>query len=220
MVDEGGRLVPVWGFLAAHHGLRRDVARLVAALAAMTDHGTEPERLAALQDHWRLFHQILELHHQAEDTNLFPLLRDRCPELAPLVDQLDTEHEALADLLPQIDSVVERLPAAGAIDAARDAMNGLESTLEAHLSAEEEHLVPRMLDLLAADPSLAGPPPDAAEDQEEDPGPISPVLMLVWSADGLDPDVLGLVLDASPPRIQDRYPEQAEAYQATLARWT
>ena len=33
------------------------------------------------------------LHHRKEDELLFPLVRERCPELAATLDQLDRDHE-------------------------------------------------------------------------------------------------------------------------------
>lgn len=33
------------------------------------------------------------LHHPKESELLFPLLRDRCPELRPVLDRLDSDHE-------------------------------------------------------------------------------------------------------------------------------
>jgi deazaflavin-dependent oxidoreductase (nitroreductase family) len=79
-------------------------------------------------------------HHQKEDGGLFPALRERFPELAPTLDRLHAEHETISTLVDDLQQVV------------RDGTGGLAEVdrlieeLEAHLSYEEEQLIP-ILDL-------------------------------------------------------------------------
>jgi len=82
--------------------------------------------------------QGLSFHHRSEDTGVFPALRDRFPELAPTLDRLGEEHERVADLLARLRRTLERGDAAtlGAD------VDRLIAELEAHLTYEEENLIP------------------------------------------------------------------------------
>ncbi|MFJ9589269.1 nitroreductase/quinone reductase family protein [Streptomyces acidicola] len=88
--------------------------------------------------------QGLHNHHTGEDIALFPFLADRHPELAPVLDRLRHEHERIAALLEDLRRVVA--------DEAGDTEPGhvlreverLTAELEAHLTYEEEQLIPAL----------------------------------------------------------------------------
>ncbi len=82
--------------------------------------------------------QGLEFHHTTEDSGTFPVLRDRFPELAPTLDRLGEEHERIAALLAQLKQTLERGDAA----TLRADVDRLIGELEAHLTYEEEQLIP------------------------------------------------------------------------------
>lgn len=82
----------------------------------------------------------LHNHHTGEDVALFPFLADRHPEFAPTLARLGEEHERIAAL-------VEDLRLAVTADhpdpaTARDEVERLTAELEAHLTYEEEQLLP------------------------------------------------------------------------------
>ncbi|MFC9846024.1 nitroreductase/quinone reductase family protein [Streptomyces sp. NPDC060223] len=93
--------------------------------------------------------QGLHNHHTGEDLGIFPLLAARHPELGPTLDRLRQEHETIADLLGQLREVLAATEQAepGRVLAQ---VEHLTAELEAHLTYEEEQLIP----LLA----LAGEP--------------------------------------------------------------
>lgn len=173
-----GATTPVTQFLLVHHGLRRDLHRLRAVL-------THPAPLpdpAALQAHWTLYRGILEAHHQAEDQHLFPPLRQEEPGLAIHLDALDAEHGLLDRLLDDVDAAMALLPEQRG--PAVDAVDALARMVEAHLTAEEVHLVPVMQRRPAA-----GPPPGAGPD---------PSIVLPWGLDGVHPEVAEAVIAGLP----------------------
>ncbi|GGY95928.1 nitroreductase/quinone reductase family protein [Streptomyces poonensis] len=93
--------------------------------------------------------QGLHNHHTGEDTALFPRLRDRHPELAPVLDRLREEHERIAALLEDLRRVLADAAADGTgpgrdrdTDRVRHEVERLTTELEAHLTYEEEQLVP------------------------------------------------------------------------------
>ena len=107
LLDDDGRLHPLWPFLTFHHALRRDATRFHTTLPTLADH---PDRLAGFHAHWHKYRLLLEWHHQIEDDNLFPLLRQRTAHLHPLLDRLDAEHTTLHRLLPAITDAIDQLP--------------------------------------------------------------------------------------------------------------
>jgi deazaflavin-dependent oxidoreductase (nitroreductase family) len=85
--------------------------------------------------------QGLHNHHTGEDLGIFPLLAARHPELGPTLDRLRQEHETIADLLGQLREVLAATEQAepGRVLAQ---VEHLTAALEAHLTYEEEQLIP------------------------------------------------------------------------------
>lgn len=79
----------------------------------------------------------LRNHHTGEDLMLFPHLRNRYPEMGPVMDRLAREHEAIAALLARLKEAV-----AGGGAGVADEVDRLAEELEAHLRYEEENLIP------------------------------------------------------------------------------
>ncbi|MCF2535538.1 nitroreductase/quinone reductase family protein [Streptomyces sp. FB2] len=88
------------------------------------------------------FCQGLHNHHTGEDTALFPFLADRHPAHASVLDRLREEHEHIADLVERLRRAVGEEGSADGRDAARDEVARLTAELEAHLTYEEEQLIP------------------------------------------------------------------------------
>ena len=89
--------------------------------------------------------QGLHNHHTGENLGIFPLLAGRHPEFAPALDRLRREHETIAELLGQLREVLageETEP-----DRARSRVEHLTTALEAHLTYEEEQLIPLLTPL-------------------------------------------------------------------------
>ncbi|XHM68081.1 nitroreductase/quinone reductase family protein [Streptomyces nigra] len=88
------------------------------------------------------FCQGLHNHHTGEDTALFPFLADRHPAHAPVLDRLREEHERIADLVERLRRAVGEEGSTDGPEAARDEVARLTAELEAHLTYEEEQLIP------------------------------------------------------------------------------
>ena len=88
------------------------------------------------------FCQGLHHHHTGEDTMLFPFLADGRPDLAPTLARLREEHERIAALVEDLRHAVTAEhpdPATARIEVER-----LTTELEAHLTYEEEQLIPAL----------------------------------------------------------------------------
>ena len=87
--------------------------------------------------------RVVAGHHTLEDRSIFPHLRARDAELAPVIDRLEEEHEVIADLLERVDDAMRALVGSepDGMDRARAVMDLFTDALLSHLSYEERELV-------------------------------------------------------------------------------
>jgi hypothetical protein len=126
-----------------HDALRRDLLRARGAVTA------EPypvgQQRRALGEHVVWLMQFLHAHHTSEDEGLWPLVRERNPTAAELLDSLEADHQ-------RIDPAAQALAAAGrryadtAADDARTelltALDDLAAVLFPHLDREVDEAMP------------------------------------------------------------------------------
>ncbi|MFD1150573.1 nitroreductase/quinone reductase family protein [Saccharothrix hoggarensis] len=124
-----------WGaaLKLVHDAFRRELATIRREVAA-----SKPVLGAQLKANCLTACQGLRFHHTSEDRGTFPALRERFPELAPVLDRLGAEHERIADLLTRLQETLDRTDA----PTLRDDVDRLVDELEAHLAYEEENLIP------------------------------------------------------------------------------
>jgi hemerythrin-like domain-containing protein len=124
------------GFMRAiHAGLRRDAARL-QALAPELERGGGGQ--GAVPKGWATFRQILQVHHAAEDDDLWPVLRSHLTEAEDLhqLDLMVEEHRGLTAAIQAVDAALAS--GVGVTTAAQ----GLGGVLGDHLDHEEQHVFP------------------------------------------------------------------------------
>jgi iron-sulfur cluster repair protein YtfE (RIC family) len=132
--------------LMLHDMFRREFG-LMPGLVRRVDVGDRdrPEIIAA---HIRGVSAILHHHHVGEDAHNWPVLLERCADkVAPLVELMESQHEAVAQLGRGVDEALVRWtaePSAGSREALAVALDALLPALKEHLAAEEQHVVPLM----------------------------------------------------------------------------
>jgi iron-sulfur cluster repair protein YtfE (RIC family) len=141
---------------AVHAMIRRDLAH-VTLLAEDAAGGAAPdeirERVGALKSSsilWQLrlgclrHCRFVEAHHGLEDRALFPVLRRVDPALDPVVDKLERDHRAVAELVRELEAAANELEGAPDPGAARErvvaALTALGALLLEHLDYEERSL--------------------------------------------------------------------------------
>ncbi|POX41622.1 nitroreductase/quinone reductase family protein [Streptomyces sp. Ru72] len=122
---------------AVHDLFRRELALIRKEFAA-SGSGSAPG--AQLRINCLTLCKGLGNHHAGEDIVLFPSLEGRHPELAPAFERLRREHERIAALLDDLRRVVSAPDADGT--RALTEVERLTGELEAHLTYEEEQLLP------------------------------------------------------------------------------
>ena len=122
------------GFLLAHRAMRQEFGLL--AKAALQPFDLERRRLFEEQVEMVLY--VLHHHHTAEDTELWPMLRERAPIARPDFDLLEAEHEQLDPLFAIVgDTTVPMAERAAALF-------DIHLLINAHLDREERVAVPLM----------------------------------------------------------------------------
>lgn len=192
--------------LAAHSAFRRDLTRLARA-AAFADL-PDPVRRASVQAGWETFKRQLRVHHTAEDTVVWPTLRQRLAHsehAQSVLDAMEAEHQQIDPLLAAVDDAFARPDSAssagsvgsvgsagsrGAVAAAADA---LATSLGGHLAHEERYGLPLIgVALTAAEWRGAGMK-IARRSGLSDAGE-----MFAWIADGADPDEAAAAIGTLP----------------------
>ncbi len=120
-----------------HAALRRDLDRMAIVLERPEE--VAPERLRALGEHTEWLMDMLHDHHSSEDDHLFPMVRRNNPDAAPLLDEMESEHAAIAGAVTVMEDAGRGAVAGapGAAAALRDAVAGLRAVLDPHLEHEE-----------------------------------------------------------------------------------
>ncbi|MCT9084374.1 nitroreductase/quinone reductase family protein [Streptomyces fulvoviolaceus] len=127
---------PGEGLKVIHDAFRRELALIRKEMATFEKGSTTLG--AQLRVNCLTFCQGLHNHHTGEDMGIFPFLADRHPESAPAIDRLRTEHERIAALVEELRSALSGTDPASV----RTEVDRLTAELEAHLTYEEEQLIP------------------------------------------------------------------------------
>jgi hemerythrin-like domain-containing protein len=127
---------PDLGFMRAiHAGLRRDALRLESLALQLERRGGVP---ADVPRGWATFRQTLQVHHAAEDDDLWPALRSHLTDDkdAHQLDLMVEEHRGLTAAIDAVDAALAS--GVGVITAARE----LGEVLRRHLDHEEQRVFP------------------------------------------------------------------------------
>jgi hypothetical protein len=194
LLDDDGNASMATAIMMSHHGFRRDLASFAAALAA-----PDVSRVDALRDEWRSFHEHLHGHHVAEDTGIFPGMREALPDVTK---RLMADHQRVDPLLTRGDQAFAALPDASG---ARAVIAELQDLLQPHMATEEAKVFPRMRGL------------------RDFPVPSEEELPLyaegfAWASHGVASDVV-MRMDAMLPEVlRAALPAAREAYAARCVR--
>ncbi len=181
---------------AYHDALRRDLVRVA--------------HLAARSDGWDLFERFLQVHHDAEDGALWPVLREaligRTEDLS-LLDEMEAEHAALGPMMEAIDDAL------GSGESAPEARADLAARLEEHLTHEEVAALPVIDGTLDEQQWMQFGEASAARI-----GPDLPTF-LPWLLDGADADRTAAILGGLPEPAQQAYRNEWQPAYAAKDWW-
>lgn len=188
--------------LMSHHAFRRDVARLIRAVGEIKS--GDASRSNAVREEWeKSYRQALHGHHTMEDSNIFPDIRNKHPELGTALDTLTSQHHKIDPVLEKGDAAFLDLAHP---EKAETVLNELKAFLEEHLAFEEAEITP------------------ALRENKEFPAPADENMVAMyadgfsWSMQGIAPDVLGEVQKLLPEILLAKLPAAREAFEARSER--
>lgn len=126
-----------------HHALRRDLRRAQIALGGSPPPSDDRRRAVAAHLSWMM--RFLRDHHRSEDEGLYPLVRERAPRAADVLDAMDRQHTAVATAITAVESAAATVTDDRSSDPDRrmlDALDDLEAVLLPHLRQEEDEAMP------------------------------------------------------------------------------
>jgi len=130
-----------------HTMFRREFAALPTLVRGVAPQ--DAERTYLIAEHIDLLTAVLEAHHRAEDTHLWPKLRDRGGEdLASIVRAMEGQHEHIEVLTAEMAAALGEWrkwrddPAASRRGNLADVLGRLHGVLDAHMGMEEELILP------------------------------------------------------------------------------
>ena len=134
-VERASRPADVGFMYAMHAAMRRDLERLGEASRRRPGIDPAPEELT---DGWALLRSQLEFHHQAEDEDLWPKLRQRIqdPEQLEEIDEMVREHALIP---PALEAVGDALASRADLG---PAVSTLTDIVCSHLDHEERSVLP------------------------------------------------------------------------------
>lgn len=151
--EPDGRLTALGNqLIEIHLWLREELAGLRTDLDAyLAGGGDRPE---PLRGHCLAFCSALSRHHTGEDGGAFRVLAERFPRLRPVIEELERDHEQVADILRRLADLIGALGAATDPIRVRTELDSLAALLESHFGYEEKKLV-AALNALDADAGTA-----------------------------------------------------------------
>jgi len=162
-----------------HAAVRRDLGRLSEALESARDRDTA--RARDLQRAYANLHAELKHHHEQEDRHVFPALTRLGVDTA-LLEDMDTEHQAMSDALTRTAAAMEQYAGTGSASDATAARVSLKETrvvVDRHLLHEEGELEPLL------QPHLESAEWKEAERQLRKGPPTTLGRFFAWLTDGM-----------------------------------
>lgn len=180
-----------------HDALQRELDRL-ARVTARTD--DDPKHLLSTAIGWELFKKFLHIHHTAEDTVLWPVMRelltDRPDDLA-LLDAMEAEHAVIDPTLKAIDAALAD-PDTG-MDVVGGLTDDLAGNLRAHLAHEEDET------LALIDATLSPAQWQVLLDEHNRLGASDMPRLLAWILEDANPEYTESMFASIPDQARQGY---------------
>jgi hemerythrin-like domain-containing protein len=147
MADQAGTPDVDVSDMYAVHGVFRDTLGAAPQLIGDIAPG-DAARVDQVANYYDNVLYFLEAHHDGEEEIVFPLLRERCPGEAALLDSLEEEHKTALKLLAAARESLAAWPGAdgngGAAgqSAVAESLEALRAQLVEHLDKEEAQALP------------------------------------------------------------------------------
>jgi hemerythrin-like domain-containing protein len=178
-----------------HGAVRRDLARLDAALADVRD--GDRARAAELNRGFEYLRSELTRHHEGEDRHIWPMLGTLGVD-AGLLATMESEHAAMSQALAETGEAMRAFAGSGSAsdaEAARASLARTREVTERHLGHEEQDLEPQLA------PHLTSPEWKATEKQLRKAPPAVAGSFFAWVTDGMGDAERSYLRSTVPPPV-------------------
>jgi iron-sulfur cluster repair protein YtfE (RIC family) len=191
---------------AFHDAFRRDLQRLGDAAAA--DRAGAPAARAG----WATLKKQLHLHHLAEDTSIWPVLRAKinAPSDMVVIDRMEAEHAGLDGLVATVDVSLDGHDPDRVVEPVR----ALAAALVGHMEHEERDALPLIEIFLGVQGWDA-----FRQEMRRTYGIRGGAELFPWMLDGASATTTGKVLRSLPPPARVLYRMIWRASYARTPRW-
>ena len=179
-----------------HAAVRRDLARMEAALRGFPD--GNGERARQLQRAWDSLWEQLHHHHESEDAYVWPYVRSLGVLPAELVDTMEAEHVAMAAAMTEASAAVKALvsdPRSEVAGRAADLVAEAARVTDAHLVHEERDVMPTIVERAET------PEWKSVEKQLRKGSPALAGRMFAWMEDSADDRTQASLRATVPPPV-------------------
>lgn len=183
---------------AAHAAFRRDLERMAAT--ATKANLRDPARHQSILNGWAVFKNQIHIHHDAEDTLLWPRLRKRLATSESAIstlDAMDEEHALIDPLLAAVDDAFDHTEKH---DTVADVIDELNSKLRYHLEHEEREALP-MIGEAITDKEWK----TVTGEIRKSTGLTVGAEFVPWLADGVSADEAKRLIGTLPPPVRVLY---------------
>lgn len=202
LLNEDGTASMATLLMMSHHAFRRDIARLMRAVAQIK--AGDVSRADAVREEWeKSYRMALHGHHTIEDSSIFPDIKSKRPDLAPAIDTLMKQHHQIDPLLEKGDAAFADLAHP---ENAEEVLTELKALIDEHLAFEEAQVTPFL------------------RDNKDFPVPADESVVAMyaegfsWSMQGIAPEVLTKVQEMLPDVLRTQLPAAQAAFEARSAR--
>jgi hemerythrin-like domain-containing protein len=133
-------LIDTSDYAAIHRSIRSAGYALATAVESLR--ADDHDRMDAFVRYWKGHVGEILSHHGVEDTIFFPALRERAPDRAAVLDQLDGEHHVLDGLMEDSRAAIEGIVTGDRPDRAAELLRRLAHVMDDHLDLEDREVVP------------------------------------------------------------------------------
>lgn len=140
LLNDDGTASMATMLMMSHHAFRRDIARFIRAVDQMKT--GDVSRSEDVRGEWEKSYRLaLHGHHTMEDTNIFPDIRSKHPDLGFAIDKLMEQHHQIDPLLEKGDAAFADLVHP---EKAEAVLSELKTLLDQHLAFEEAEIIPSL----------------------------------------------------------------------------
>lgn len=198
LLNDDGTASMATMIMFSHHAFRRDISRFIRATQRIK--AGDSVDANKVQEEWRKgYRNAIHGHHTGEDTEIFPSVKNKYPELAAAIDTLTAQHHHIDPLIEQIDEAIADIAGSEKIEGL---FKDLKQLLDEHLAYEESTVVPTLRDQR----DFPAPPDEATADMYAQ--------GFSWSMQGIDPGVVEQLEKILPAMLLEKLPSARADFEA------